>query len=83
MKALDYILDLYNNGLTVPGAESLDSNTCNAMFQNKQIAISFTNSVLLSNLATSMDKGEVEKFDYRLANIPGDPHPNSFTYRCV
>ncbi len=80
VKALDYILDLYNNGLTVPGAESLDSNTCNAMFQNKQIAISFTNSVLLSNLATSMDKGEVEKFDYRLANIPGDPHPNSFTY---
>lgn len=80
VKALEYLNGLYQDGLTVPGAESIDSNTCNAMFQNKQIAISFTNSVLLSNLAASMDKGEVEKFDYRLANIPGDPNPNSFTY---
>lgn len=80
VKALEYVLDLYSSGLTVPGAESLDSNTCNAMFQNKQIAISFTNSVLLSNLAASMEKGEVEAFDYRLANIPGDPNPNGFTY---
>lgn len=80
VKALEYVLGLYNDGLTVHGAESLDSNTCNAMFQNKQIAISFTNSVLLSNLAASMDKGEVERFDYRLANIPGDPDPHGFTY---
>ena len=27
-----------------------------------------------------METGEVEPFDYRLANIPGDPNPNSFTY---
>ena len=80
VKALEYINGLYQDGLTVPGAESLDSNTCNAMFLNKQIAISFTNSVLLSNLAASMETGEVEPFDYRLANIPGDPNPNSFTY---
>lgn len=80
VKALQYILDLYNDGLTVPGAESLTSNDCNAMFQNKQIAISFTNSTLLTNLHADMESGAVEKFDARLANIPGDPHPNSFTY---
>lgn len=80
VKALQYILDLYNNGLTVPGAESLTSNDCNAMFQNKQIAVSFTNSTLLTNLHADMESGAVEKFDARLANIPGDPEPNSFTY---
>lgn len=80
VKALEYILDLYKNGLTVPGAESLSSSECNAMFQNKQIAISFTNSVLFTNLAADMASGAIEKFDARLANIPGDPNPKSFTY---
>jgi multiple sugar transport system substrate-binding protein len=80
VKALQYIVDLYKNGLTVPGAESLTSNDCNAMFQNQQIAISFTNSTLLTNLHTDMKNGTIETFDARLANIPGDPHPNSFTY---
>lgn len=80
VKALQYLMDLYNNGLTVPGAESLTSNDCNAMFQNKQIAISFTNSTLLTNLQTDMKSGAIEEFDARLANIPGDPEPNSFTY---
>ena len=80
VKALEYILDLYNNGLTVPGAESLTSNDCNAMFQNQQIAISFTNSTLMTTLKTDMENGTVEPFDVRLANIPGDPDPKSFTY---
>ena len=80
VKALEYILYLYNNGLTVPGAESLTSNDCNAMFQNHQIAISFTNTVLYSNLQADMDAGNVEEMDARLANIPGDPDPLSFTY---
>lgn len=80
VKALQYLLDLYNEGLTVPGAESLTSNDCNAMFQNKQIAVSFTNSTLFTNLQTDMANGTIEPFDARLANIPGDPNPNSFTY---
>lgn len=80
VKALQYILDLYNEGLTVPGAESLSSNDCNVMFQNKMIAISFTNTTLLSNLQADMASGAIEPFDARLANIPGDPEPKSFTY---
>ena len=80
VRALQYLLDLYNEGLTVPGAESLTSHDCNAMFQNKQIAVSFTNSTLFTNLQTDMANGTIEPFDARLANIPGDPNPNSFTY---
>lgn len=80
VKALQYILDLYKEGLTVPGAESLTSNDCNAMFQNQQIAISFTNSTLFTNLRTDMANGTLPAFDARLANIPGDPDPHSFTY---
>ena len=80
VKALQYIIDLYNNGLTVPGAESLTSNDCNAMFQNQMIAVSFTNSTLLTNLLSSMENGDIDAYDARLANIPGDPEPKSFTY---
>ena len=50
------------------------------MFQNQQIAVSFTNSVLLANLAADKESGTLPAFDYRLANIPGDPHPDGFTY---
>lgn len=80
VKALQYILDLYDNGLTVAGAESLTSNDCNAMFQNQQIAVSFTNTTLYANLQSDMSSGKLEAFDARLANIPGDPEPLSFTY---
>ncbi|MDD4850544.1 MAG: extracellular solute-binding protein [Gemmiger sp.] len=80
VQALQYLIDLKDAGLTVPGPESLTSNDCNAMFQNKQVAVSFTNSTLFTNLQTDMNNGTLEKFDARLANIPGDPAPNSFTY---
>ena len=50
------------------------------MFQNKQIAVSFTNSTLLTNLLNDMAAGNIESFDARLANIPGNPEPKSFTY---
>ena len=79
VKGLEYILDLYNEGLTVPGAESLSSNDNNAMFINGQVAVSFTNTVLLGNQKAEMAALDPE-FDIRLANIPGDPEPKTFTY---
>lgn len=78
--ALQYLMDLNKAGLTVPGAESLTSNDNNAMFQNQQLAVSFTNSTLFGVIRADMASGAVEPFDVRLANIPGDPNPNSFTY---
>jgi multiple sugar transport system substrate-binding protein len=51
------------------------------MFQNQQLAISFTNSVLFNNTKSDMDSGKVKKFDMRLANIPSESgDPLSFTY---
>lgn len=81
VEALEYINGLRKKGLTTPGAESLTSNDVNAMFQNKQTAINFTNSVLFSGIQKDMEDGKVDKFDMRLANIPtssGDAV--SFTY---
>lgn len=79
VKALEYILDLYNAGLTVPGAESLTSNDNNAMFINGQLAVSFTNTVLFQTQIKEMEAID-PNFDVRLANIPGDPNPLTFTY---
>lgn len=79
-KALTYLNDIREKGYTTKGAESLTSNDVNAMFQNKQTAINFTNSVLFSGIQKDMEDGKVDKFDMRLANIPGEKQPISFTY---
>jgi len=81
VKALEWLKKIYDEELTNPGAESVSSNDALAMFQNQQLAISFTNSVLFNNKKADMENGEAPEFDMRLANIPsvsGDPL--SFTY---
>lgn len=80
VEALDYIKELNDAGLTTPGAETLSSNDVNAMFQNQQVAVSFTNSVLFNGILKDMENGVVDQFDVRLANIPGEKDPLSFTY---
>lgn len=80
VKALTFLKELYDKGLTNPGAESTSSNDVHALFQNQQVAISFVNSVLLNNVEKDMENNKVPKFDIRLANIPGANNPLSFTY---
>lgn len=80
-KAAEWLKHIYDEGLTNPGAESVSSNDTIAMFQNQQLAINFTNSVLFNNMKNDMESGEAPKFDARLANIPSDSgKPLSFTY---
>lgn len=80
VKALQYLVDMRNEGLTAPGPESLSSGDCLSLFSNQQLVIGHTNNVLLNNLLADMASGAVEKFDLRLANIPGDPTPHTFAY---
>lgn len=80
-KAMQWLKDIYDKGLTNPGAESVSSNDTIAMFQNQQLAINFTNSVLFNNMKADMESGQSPKFDARLANIPSDSgDPLTFTY---
>ncbi|EFM08767.1 extracellular solute-binding protein family 1 [Paenibacillus curdlanolyticus YK9] len=81
IQAAQWLKDIYKAGYTNPGAESVSSNDANAMFQNQQLAISFTNAILFNNAKADMNAGKSPKFDIRLANIPsisGDPL--TFTY---
>ncbi|MBP2002162.1 multiple sugar transport system substrate-binding protein [Paenibacillus shirakamiensis] len=81
VKAASWLKKLYDGGYTNPGAESVSSNDANAMFQNQQLGISFTNPVLFTNSKVNMDKGTSPKFDMRLANIPSESgDPLAFTY---
>ncbi|MEK4425338.1 ABC transporter substrate-binding protein [Solibacillus sp. FSL K6-1523] len=81
VKAANWMKGIYDAGLTNPGAESVSSNDVNAMFQNQQLAISFTNAILYSNAMADMESGKAPKFDMRLANIPSESgDPLSFTY---
>lgn len=80
VQALDKIKEWNEKGIINKGAESLVSNDVNAMFQNQQVAISFTNSVLYQGILDNMANGTSEKFDARLASIPSVNGPQSFTY---
>jgi multiple sugar transport system substrate-binding protein len=81
VKAAEWMKKIYDSGFTNPGAESVSSNDANAMFQNQQLAISFTNAVLFNNAKADMESGKAPKFDIRLANIPSEGgDPLTFTY---
>ena len=80
-KAAAWMKKIYDNEWVNPGAESVSSNDVNAMFQNQQLGVSFTNSILYNNLQADMESGNIEEFDARLANIPSESgDPLSFTY---
>lgn len=81
VKAMDWLKKVYSSGYTNPGAESVSSNDANAMFQNQQLGINFTNAILFNNAKADMEAGKSPKFDIRLANIPSESgDPLSFTY---
>lgn len=81
VKAATWLKNLYDGGYTNPGAESVSSNDANAMFQNQQLAISFTNPILFNGTKANMADGTAANFDMRLANIPSESgDPLSFTY---
>ncbi|WP_159887034.1 ABC transporter substrate-binding protein [Paenibacillus puerhi] len=80
-KATAWLKKIKDAGFTNPGPESVSSNDVNGMFQNQQLAISFTNPVLFNNMRADMASGKANKFDIRLANIPSESgNPLSFTY---
>lgn len=81
IEAAEWLQKIYKAGYTNPGAESVSSNDVNSLFQNQQLAISFTNPVLFANAKADMDNGKMKKFDMRLANIPSSSgDPLTFTY---
>ncbi|WP_019240835.1 MULTISPECIES: ABC transporter substrate-binding protein [Bacillus] len=81
IKAAKWMEKIYKSGLTNPGPESVSSNDTNAMFQNQQLAINFTNAILYTNAKNDMKNGDLPKFDVRLANIPSESgDPLTFTY---
>ncbi|WP_201003039.1 ABC transporter substrate-binding protein [Paenibacillus glycanilyticus] len=81
VKSAAWLKKIYDAKYTNPGAESVSSNDANAMFQNQQLAISFTNPVLFNGIKANMASGTSPKFDIRLANIPSESgDPLTFTY---
>ena len=81
IKAAEWMNNAYQSGYTNPGAESVSSNDVNALFQNQQLAISFTNPILFNNAKADMEAGKMAEFDMRLANIPSESgDPLTFTY---
>ncbi|MCD6120650.1 MAG: extracellular solute-binding protein [Spirochaetales bacterium] len=81
VKALQWLVNLQNEGLTEPGVTTHVATEVNGMFQNKKIAVSFGNYANFMRDMSALKRGEIKPpFDVRLVMIPGTPHPNVFTY---
>lgn len=81
VKAAEWLKKIYDSGLSNPGVESVSSNDVIAMFQNQQLGVSFTNSILYKNWLADMEEGKAPKFDARLANVPSEADEAvTFTY---
>lgn len=81
VKAMEWLKKIYDKGLTNRGPESVSSNDALAMFQNQQLGVSFTNSILFNNMLADMESGASPEFDARIANIPtSDGEALEFTY---
>ena len=80
VKALTKLQEWLKAGYTNAGPESLSSNDVLGLFQNGKLAIRFTSSLLFNNIKSDREAGKVDKFEIRVANIPGEKVPTSFTY---
>lgn len=81
VQALDKLNEWYEAGYTNAGPESVSSNDVNAMFQNQNIAINFTNTILYNIMMDEMEAGNVGEFDARLATtLTAENERIAFTY---
>lgn len=81
VQALEKLNEWYENGYTNSGPESVSSNDINAMFQNQQLGVSFTNTILYNTMVGEMERGSLEEFDARLALNPNATDDQiAFTY---
>lgn len=79
--ALEKLQEWHDNGYTNSGPESVSSNDVNAMFQNQQLAVSFTNTILYNTMLGEMERGTLDEFDARLATNPTTEDDQiAFTY---
>jgi len=81
VKALQYMLDLRDEGLVAPGAETLSFGDANSMFLNKQVAVIMTNNLNYNNVVEGLKNGSVEKpFDFMWAYYPSTSDPYCLSY---
>lgn len=81
VQALETLNEWNQNGYTNQGAASVSSNDVNALFQNQQLGISFTNTILYNTMMGEMERGTLDSFDARLATNPSiEDDPIAFTY---
>lgn len=84
VKALQFILDLKNEGLLAPGGETLTQGDVYQMFLNKNLAVVTMNNLTYNNLVAGLSNGSIaEPFDFQWAyypNEPGEMEPYCLSY---
>lgn len=80
IKALDFLLNLQDEGLIAPGAESLFVNDILQMFLNQKTAISIFNIISYNNYNAGVAEGAIEPFEYKWTYIPNSEGNACFTY---
>lgn len=81
VKALEFLKELANEKLIVPGPETLDSSDSVNLFANKQVAVAHVNYYLYNMFMADLAEGKIsEPFDVKFAYFPNVDGPKCFTY---
>ena len=81
VKALEFLLQLQEEGLIAPGAETLTSDDAGQLFLNKKTAVSIFNVLFENSLNEGLANGTIEEpFNIKYCYIPNEEGPACFTY---
>lgn len=80
VQAMQYMVDLYNDGLMAPGPESLKLQDNYNLFFAGQTAVAEMGNIAYGNLEAGWEDGSVKPFRFKWAYFPSDHDPFCFFY---
>lgn len=80
VKAMQYMVDLYQDGLMAPGPESLKLQDNYNLFYAGQTAVAEMGNIAYGTLASGWEDGTIEPFKFKWAYFPSEENPYCFFY---
>lgn len=80
VEAMQYMIDLYNDGLMAPGPESLKLQDNYNLFYAGQTAVAEMGNIAYGTLASGWEDGTIKPFNFKWAYFPSEEDPYCFFY---
>lgn len=80
IQALNFLGDLYNDGLLTPNPESITSLDSISLFTGSKSVVSIMNNLSIPDIRAGQADGSIEDFDIKYAYFPSVGDPYCFAY---